>query len=330
MKANYNILDLAKFVSAFAVIAIHTHICSNSQLIIIDAINQALQYAVPFFFVVSGYFLGKKLFLAKTTREESSIYRKYFKRIAYMYAIWCIVYLPINLYYDLHMFSFSFLFTAFDIVRGWLFVGQNEGSWQLWYLLASLVGVYVISLFRRFKISFKLIFALSIFSFMLGLVYQDFHDKLSLSSYARIIVLFYDKLFRFTRNGLFVGWAFLMCGIMLSYWNFNVKKSLMTICGGAILNFANKDIAMIPIILGLVGLLINIPLYGSTSFFMKLRKLSIMIYLLHMIVCFLFLRYFHLGNVFLFICTSFMTLMCSLLLLCLSKYRPFNFLNVAF
>ena len=327
---NYNILDLTKFVFAFAVIAIHTHICCNSKQVIVEIINQTLQYAVPFFFVVSGYFLGKKLFLAETATEENLIYRKYLKRIAYMYIIWSIIYLPINLYYDIYKFGFSFLFATFDILRGWLFVGQNEGSWQLWYLLASLVGVCVIALFRRFNTRFELIFALSIMAFMIGLLYQEFHETISISSWGRIIVFIYDKIFRFTRNGIFVGWAFLMCGIMLARWNFNFKKSLIIICGGAILCFVNTDIAMIPITLGFVGLSINVPVSGSNTFFVKLRKLSIMIYLLHMLVVFLFLRYFQFGDMLLFIWVSLVTLICSLFFLYISKYRLFKFLYVVF
>lgn len=327
---NYNILDLTKFVFAFAVIAIHTHICCNSKQVIVEIINQTLQYAVPFFFVVSGYFLGKKLFLAETATEENLIYRKYLKRIAYMYIIWSIIYLPINLYYDIYKFSFSFLFATFDILRGWLFVGQNEGSWQLRYLLASLVGVCVIALFRRFNTRFGLIFALSIMAFMIGLLYQEFHETISISSWGRIIVLIYDKIFRFTRNGIFVGWAFLMCGIMLARWNFNSKKSLIIICGGAILYCVNTDIAMIPMTLGLVGLLINVPVSGSNTFFVKLRKLSIMIYLLHMLVVFLFLRYFQFGDMLLFIWVSLVTLICSLFFLYISKCRLLKFLYVVF
>lgn len=327
---NYNILDLSKFVFAFAVIAIHTHICCNSKQVIVEIINQTLQYAVPFFFVVSGYFLGKKLFLAETATEENLIYRKYLKRIAYMYIIWSIIYLPINLYYDIYKFGFSFLFATFDILRGWLFVGQNEGSWQLWYLLASLVGVCVIALFRRFNTCFELIFALSIMAFMIGLLYQEFHETISISSSGRIIALIYDKVFRFTRNGIFVGWAFLMCGIMLVRWNYNIKKSLIIICGGAILYFVNTDIAMIPMTLGLVGLLINLPVSGSSSFFVKLRKLSIMIYLLHMIVVFFFLRYFELGDIRLFIWVSLVTLFLSLLLLVVLRCHTLKYLNMLF
>lgn len=232
IKVNYNILDLAKFVFAFAVIAIHTHICLNSQLMIIDLLNQEIQYAVPFFFVVSGYFLGRKLLLAETTMAETNIYRKYLKRIGCMYIIWCLIYLPINLYYDLYKFGFSIPFTAFDILRGWLFVGQNEGSWQLWYLLASLIAACIIALFRRLKIRFGVIFVFSIMAFILGLLYQGFHDDLSISNFGRLLVLAYAKIFRFTRNGFFVGWAFLMSGIMLAKWNFKKKGSLLIICGG--------------------------------------------------------------------------------------------------
>ncbi len=87
---------------------------------------------------------------------------------------------------------------------------------------------------------------------------------------------------------------------------------------------------MIPITLGFVGLLINVPVSGSNTFFVKLRKLSIMIYLLHMLVVFLFLRYFQFGDMLLFIWVSLVTLICSLFFLYISKYRLFKFLYVVF
>lgn len=100
--------------------------------------------------------------------------------------------------------------------------------------------------------------------------------------------------------------------------------------GGAILYFVNTDIAMIPMILGLVGLLINVPVSGSNTFFVKLRKLSIMIYLLHMIVVFFFLRYFELGDIRLFIWVSFVTLFLSLLLLVVLRCHTLKYLNMLF
>ena len=87
---------------------------------------------------------------------------------------------------------------------------------------------------------------------------------------------------------------------------------------------------MIPITLGFVGLLINVPVSGSNTFFVKLRKLSIMIYLLHMLVFFLFLRYFQFGDMLLFIWVSLVTLICSLFFLYISEYRLFKFLYVVF
>lgn len=87
---------------------------------------------------------------------------------------------------------------------------------------------------------------------------------------------------------------------------------------------------MLPITLGFVSLLINIPLRGDVSFFKQLRKLSIMIYLIHMIMVFLFLKYFQLGDIRLFLSVSLSSLLCLLFLLYISNYRPFKFINLAF
>lgn len=58
----YHSIDLAKFIMAIAVIAIHTNPLINYNNIGINYIyNNLVSMAVPFFFISSGYLLSKKL-----------------------------------------------------------------------------------------------------------------------------------------------------------------------------------------------------------------------------------------------------------------------------
>lgn len=57
MEVNYNAIDIAKFVMALLVVAIHTHPENEIEnKLILDIINCIYSIAVPFFFVASGFF----------------------------------------------------------------------------------------------------------------------------------------------------------------------------------------------------------------------------------------------------------------------------------
>ena len=95
-----------------------------------------------------------------------------------MYMIWCFVYLPINIYYELIVYNFSLVLTVFDLIRGWLLVCENPYSWPLWYLLASAVAVLLIYIFRKFKFSFSIILLCSLVLSVIGYCYTTYHDAL--------------------------------------------------------------------------------------------------------------------------------------------------------
>ncbi len=60
----YPAIDILKFVFAITVVALHTNLIPNSKTEYVPYIFTGifLRLAVPFFFVVSGYFLVDKLF----------------------------------------------------------------------------------------------------------------------------------------------------------------------------------------------------------------------------------------------------------------------------
>lgn len=213
---NYNILDLTKFVFAFAVIAIHTHLLDGLEGNFVAALRIVENLAVPFFFIVSGFFLGGKISVV----NEFEVYKHYICRFLKMYMIWCFVYLPINIYYELIVYKFSLGFTVFDLIRGWLLVGENPYSWPLWYLLASAVAVLLIYIFRKFKCRFPIILLCSLVLFVIGYCYTTYHDVLyNLNPFLHNIMLLYDKTFRTTRNGFFEGLTYIILGLLLARWN---------------------------------------------------------------------------------------------------------------
>ena len=277
---NFNILDLLKFLFAFAVIAIHTHVSEDRTTDCMAILNIVENLAVPFFFIVSGFFLGRKI----SVNNEFAVYKRYVHRILKLYIIWCILYLPINLYYEIVVYKFSLGFTIFDIIRGWLLVGENPYSWPLWYLLASVVAVLLIYIFRKFKCNFNIILLCSLIFFMIGWCYSTYHDLFSNFGHTEYILSeIYDKTFRTTRNGFFEGWIYIMLGVSLAKWN-SRKFSLISICGGAILAFFNDTICLVPLGYGLVGTLIHIQWNGNVKIYKWLRTLSILVYLIHMMV----------------------------------------------
>lgn len=151
-----------------------------------------------------------------------------------MYVIWCAVYLPINLYYELAVYDFSVTFTVFDLLRGWLLVGENPYSWPLWYLLASIVAVSLILHMRKRGVSFRYILVIALSLYLIGYVYSSYHDELaSMGAIGKYATSLYDKSFRTTRNGIFEGLLYISLGISLARSNTKVMSSLSSAGGNS-------------------------------------------------------------------------------------------------
>ena len=85
--AYYPIVDVVKCVMAIFVVAIHTHpqsIIGSPSLE--NLILRAYQMAVPYFFVVSGFFLGNKIW----GPEPLQYVRRWLKHVFVLYTIWTV------------------------------------------------------------------------------------------------------------------------------------------------------------------------------------------------------------------------------------------------
>ena len=97
-RKTYYALDVAKFISAFLVVCIHT-----GPLLDVDATGNFIlvqilaRLAVPFFFVASGFLFFRKLDFKREYNdyENKTQLKHYLWRLCKIYIIWTILYLSL-------------------------------------------------------------------------------------------------------------------------------------------------------------------------------------------------------------------------------------------
>ena len=90
MTKNNDVLDAFKFIAALSVVGIHTF---PSKSILGSDLKILARFSVPFFFIVSGYFLFKKISFREKEKDKKILFN-YIKRILKVYLSWLIFYIP--------------------------------------------------------------------------------------------------------------------------------------------------------------------------------------------------------------------------------------------
>lgn len=182
-------LDLFRLGAAVLVVAIHTSpLESISPDLDFWLTRVAARVAVPFFLMVSGFFLAKK--------DQEGIGR-FLKKTLLIYLAAVIFYLPMNLY--------AGGFSPSDWLRGILWEGT---LYHLWYFPALIWGV----LFTRLLLHLGRRRALPIAAilYLIGLGGDSYYGIVSAFP---VIRQFYDLIFsvtEYTRNGIFLAPLFLL------------------------------------------------------------------------------------------------------------------------
>lgn len=145
-------LDIAKLIMAFLVVEIHTKpfndLGSEAIARIISGVDCV---AVPFFFIASGFLCFRDLSIKDFGTRSSAAavrVRKNIRKQLSLYAIWTVILLPLSLF-GAHLREWGVAEIIMRLVRGVVFVGENDFTWPLWYLLASVVAFSLIYLLLR-------------------------------------------------------------------------------------------------------------------------------------------------------------------------------------
>ena len=254
----YYPLDVARFLLAFFVIAIHTTKWDC------EYINRSLELAVPFFFFTSGFFLQQKSHNA----TKGDVIKKWLSRVIKMYMIWTLVYIPFTIY------GFFFEKDTLPNCFMGILLGTGKYAWHLWYLVASIIGGGIILLYKKLKINFIFVLLISFGIYMLfSFLDQDFPEHYILFAVKRIVR---GLIFLLLGMGIWTVWPILKRYILPLVLSSFVLLVLYIKLGG---DFYFLGCAALFFII----LLLCDNIKCETAYGFLFRKLSAYIYFIHML-----------------------------------------------
>lgn len=284
-KDNYGGLDIFRPIAAILVIAIHT---SPLEFISPGAdfffTRLLARVAVPFFFMVTGQFvLGNVMY-----RKDNPIKIKRFiikTAITYLAAI--AVFLPFGLYLG-HYKGFSF-----GMLLKMLFF---DGTfYHLWYLPACIWGVLAVTLLSRF-LKPNAVIAITSVLYIIGVFGDSWYGAIEKIPVITDIYNGFFAVSSYTRNGIFFAPLFLALGAVLgqrkkrpkaypSLVMFLISLIFMSVEGftAALAGLQRHD-SMYFFLPVLMFFLYRLLLSGSLPSRPGLRRISMLVYILHPIV----------------------------------------------
>lgn len=195
---NFHLIDLFKFFFALCIIGIHTYLFSNiNGDLDWYGVHLLFRLAVPFFFVVSGFFVGLKLLQSDSTLL---IVRKTVNRLFLPFIFWLAISLP------LQFINYNFI----EIIRRMVFYPWGA----LWYVLALIIALLALSPFYVKK-KYGLPVIIGFILYLFALLSNSYYFLIENTAIGKFVD-WYIEHFISSRNGLFVGFFFVSLGVYLS------------------------------------------------------------------------------------------------------------------
>ena len=161
--------------------------------------------AIPFFFVVSGYFFG----VGMEKRSLNEEIKRYELRLAKPYIVFSVVNIVLAAF-DLYRGGETPLWIVLRICRAVIFYPYGA----LWYVWASMTGMLLLYLFlRKGRIRMALVCGLG--GYFFALLCNNYYFLIQGTGVQKWIDL-YLKITTSARNGVFDGFLFLGIGVWLS------------------------------------------------------------------------------------------------------------------
>lgn len=295
-------IDAMKAFFAVCVVAIHIHpydVYTSIPYSVARFMDIILLCAVPFFFITTGFFIGKKLTDTFPDEKNTDILKYYLVKYLKLYLIWTAVYLPITLYYYIVISDLSTGRKIIDFFRGLIFIGEHWNSWMLWYLLSMIYALFLFIIIRLLKGNYGIVYIVSTVIFILCVVFNYYLNlvdtglvmrglRFLLGGSARLLTSpFYLSI------GIIIGRAKKMtiktsieAGIPLTIVGFLIKMSKNDVWGGM---YAEFSLAMCATGIFLLICMVENCFEGDgyiivNSIMYKLRKFSTICYFTHLMI----------------------------------------------
>ncbi len=182
MVTNQNIritsIDSLRILAILAVICIHSHPFSQLTWLI----NHSAHFAVPYFFIVSGYFFSRKV---QSTSLVGKLFIRYAKRLTLILIVWILIYLfvpfafSLNSLFEQHNILQVLYWNVYDKMT-WIFdnpvtflfrAGIPGKGDHLWFIVSLIIALGILSLLIVLKRQNKIFFVaipLYIFALLAG------------------------------------------------------------------------------------------------------------------------------------------------------------------
>lgn len=209
-KENHTI-DFLKLFFALCIVGIHTDIVKifpseHTQWYVMQVV---FRMGVPFFFVVSGYFLGGKLWNCTDRKEQWHCVGKYIIKLLPPYLVWSIANLIVAIPLWYRNLGGDLKAVHMMIIKTILFYPTGA----MWFVLACVIGAFLLCLFWRHKIV-MVFFAIAAHTF--ALFANTYYFVIANTPLHKVIDR-YLEIFLNPRKGIYVGFPLLMIGAFLAY-----------------------------------------------------------------------------------------------------------------
>lgn len=134
--------------------------------------NWYIRLAVPYFFIVSGYFVARKIDRLSSEEDKRRILFKRSGHLFKQYAIWLLIFLPIGL-------SCYRLFTFKHFCQQYLYdifvMGNTPYAWPLWFIYSMAIVLLLSAIFNK-KYQQLILFIGFILVYLLNFICTSYPD----------------------------------------------------------------------------------------------------------------------------------------------------------
>lgn len=305
----YPCFDAAKWVLSYVVISIHCGVLTEITPPVLHRAVFLLQtMAVPLFFAMSGFLVARKWDTFVKSRMGDVLRRQW-----RLYVLWSVVYLPVNLWGEWKVYQHEGMDILDSLLQGWLLVGQNYDSWPLWYLLASLIGTFLIWSLARLGMSKRTIVVGAFVTYVVGLILVRWNQDGVLAMLRSWMEYVHGN-----RNGLFMGWACLSVGLLPA---FRLKRVWLLLAAVLLIGIGlwKAFVVVLPLSYVLTQWLQTGRAMGYGQVYRWMRQVSTLNYFVHMLLVFLLSEFlptqWHGARLFAWVAVATTCISCFLLLL---------------
>ncbi|MGL1934827.1 MAG: acyltransferase [Fibrobacterales bacterium] len=158
------LIDLIRIIAIFGVIVIHHGLPALPESYSVVS-KLSFRWAVPFFFIISGYFIGRKRNVAETAMHAVV-------KLCVIFLIWSLMYMPFNIY------MYGVNGGMFKIFNYGFFV--HGGFGHLWFLSSMVLG-YIFLVFVDYNVFPRFVYWLIAFVCFGVVIGSDSYNILKIS-----------------------------------------------------------------------------------------------------------------------------------------------------